>query len=189
MDLAAWKEKAAAVWKEFKSVIETLCLVVISAGLLSIVVYSWILLSNGKQRDALGLVLCVIVGALGALVYLEQWLATGQALLYLWGLILGRVERLHCAQAAGLQAVLAGFWYALLYYGGPALQVWIAKLSMTAGFPGPGLETQLMWGTFYLLLVYQALKVPDRLRIAYLSATVSRAAAPGSLPPIGGSRF
>jgi hypothetical protein len=189
MDPAELKEKAVSLWKEIKSGIETLCFVVIAVGVLSVVIDSWILLSNGKQREALGLVVCVVLGAVGALIYVEQWLALGQGLLFGFGLVLGRVERKQCAQAAAIHLALAGLWYSLLTYGGPAVQGWLTLWPLTLGFPAPGLETQLMWGTFYLLLIYQALKIPERARIAYLSATVARAAAPGSLPPIGGSRF
>jgi len=189
MDLRELGEKTTAIWKEAKSVVETLCFVVIAVGLLSVVIYSWILLSNGKQREALGLVACVVLGAVAALIYLEQWLALSQTLLYLVGLGLGRVERKYCAQSAAIQAALAAFWYLLLNYAAPAVQGWLSAWPLTLGLPTPGLENQLLWGSFYLLLVYQALKIPERLRIAYLAATVPRAAAPGSLPPIGGSRF
>ena len=179
MDVDELKEGAREGFRRLKSGVELLCHVVIGVGVLALVVDSWLLLSHGKSREALGLVGGVILGAAGGFIYLEQWISLGQAALHVLGLLLGRASRAQCAKSVAWSLAAAGLWYVLLTYAGP--------IAMGFGVPAPGMEAQLMWGTFYLMAVYHALGVPERLRMTVLSATVGPA-APGELPPIGGFR-
>lgn len=170
MDAEELVGKAREAWTSFKSGVELLCHVVMGTGVLALVVDSWLKLSGGKQREALGLVVSVVLGAAGAFFYIEEWLALAQAAVYGWGLLMGRAGRAYCARAAAVQLAVAGVWYALLTYGEPIVRGF--------GFPAPGLEDQLTTGAFCLFFIYHALVAPERLRICYLAATNPSSAAP-----------
>src|SRR5438876_810949 len=113
MGIADIQERVVAGWSSFRSVIETLCLWLVAVGTLALVIHSWILLSNGNERGAVGSLLCVVLGASGAVVWVEQWVAAAHAVLYLIGCAWGRADRAPMAKSAALQAALAGFWWGL----------------------------------------------------------------------------
>ncbi|MBI3552539.1 MAG: hypothetical protein HY077_08465 [Elusimicrobia bacterium] len=176
----ALQEKIMTTWSSLKAAAVTLAHAVIAVGALVLVIHSWILLSNGKQREALGAVLSAVMGAGGALVFVEEWLAAALAAVHALGAVWGRAERAQCAKQAAAHAALAGLWYALLRWGGPIVTGF--------GIPAAGSEEKLLWAAFYILLVTGALRVPGRLSIAWQAATTARA-APGELPPIGGVKL
>jgi len=162
-----------------RSTLETLCHAGIAVGALAAVIHSWILLSNGKSREALGAVIAIVLGAVCSMLFLEQWLAAAQAGIHAVGFLWGRVDRAREAQEIGTHAVVGAILYALLRFAAP--------YAMGFGYPAAGLETQMMWASFYLFLVNHSLRIPDRLSIAWQAATVARSGAPGSLPPVGGA--
>ena len=167
MNLDETRARAQSYWSSAKSALETLCLCLMGVGALALVIHSWILLSNNNEKGAVGALLSVAVGAAGGVLCVEQWLAAAQGGLYLVGAAWGRADRSQCARMAGMSALVAAIWWALIVYGG--------DIALGFGFGMEGREATMRLAAFWLLLVNHLLRVPARLRITWLAVATQKA--------------